>query len=227
MNDFFRRIFSDGYNTYIDSRLRANLKGDIAKALYMYLQRNRREHKPYSIGLNKLCEYINLQTEGLLPFQLRQKISNGLQVLKDNGHLIKYKLDKDDNVSVWYAKQQKKKEPTSKAKGKTKDPNPLLTKMFMKLIDDEFSEKQKTTLIDGISTIDEFRKKIPKKTLNVPKLNREFGNLTNLCKNYYEWLDSLNWTDKLYVGVINADGKMWKKFIKEMEEEDCEGYKLE
>ncbi len=220
LNDFFRRIFTDGFDTYIDSRLRANLKGDIAKALYMYLQRNRRERKPYSIGLYKLCEYINLQTEGLFPFQLRQKIRNGLQVLKDNGHLSSYKLDKkNDKVSVTYAKQEKVKDNKSTSQAKKDDTNPVLTKMFMKLIEGELNEKQKTILIDGISTIVKFQKNIPKRTFEIPEVRSEFGTASATCKCYIEWIEEQDWIDNIHVGIINDNNDVFRKFVKEYEDD--------
>ena len=110
LNDFFKRIFSDEINTYINTKQRAGFKGDVAKALYMYLQRNRRESEPYPIKLDKLCEYINLKTEGFAHSQLWQKVGKGLEVLKSNNYLNSYKLDKNNTIRVWYAKQPKAKD---------------------------------------------------------------------------------------------------------------------
>lgn len=109
-----------------------------------------------------------------------------------------------------------------------KDHHPKTTEFFLNRLNIVASNNGlKTKLIYGIKSIAEFQKRIPVKTLNMPKLNREFGSCLNLCKNYYDWLDHQDWIEEITPACINTKGKLWKMFIKEMEEEDCEGYKLQ
>ncbi len=234
MNDFFRKIFSDEHNTYIDTKLRAGLKGDIAKALYMFFERNRRQGKPYRIGLYKLCDYMNLEVEGVLPCRVRKKIEDGLKVLESIKYLSDYKLGKDNNVVVWYEKIQKKKEadvdnkPIASTSSKTKEGinSNELAKPLINILDTPMTEGRREKLDEGIKTIVEFQKCIPEKTLDVPKIYRDFGTPERICKCYAEWLSEQNWVDSLHVGFCNANGKMWKRFIEEYTE-DYYGYRLE
>ncbi len=109
-----------------------------------------------------------------------------------------------------------------------KDTHPKVTDFFLHKLNGNVSNNgMKMKLIYGIRSISEFQKRIPAKTLDVPKLNREFGSLLKLCKNYYDWLYNQDWIEEITTAHINTNGKLWKKFIKEMEEEDCEGYRLQ
>ncbi|MBT6231710.1 MAG: hypothetical protein HOI47_34135 [Candidatus Scalindua sp.] len=227
LNDFFERIFSDEINTYINTKQRAGFKSDVAKALYMYLQRNRRESKPYFIKLDKLCENINLQTKGFARSQLWQKVGKGLEVLKSNNYLDSYKLDKNNTIRVWYVKQPKAKDNElekfkSSPKASTDDPNPILTKLFIDSFNFEDNIADKNRLIEGIKSLVEYQGKI---NIRMSRMNRLLGTPYRLCKTYIEWLEYQDWMDKIKIGHIKTDGKIFKKFVEEMEEE-CFGYKL-
>jgi|TARA_Y100000310_G_scaffold218179_1_gene219358 hypothetical protein len=104
---------------------------------------------------------------------------------------------------------------------KVKDSNPNLSKLFS-FPDLDLYPTDKMKLINGVETLINYQGKIH---LRMPKMERLFGTPYLLCKTYKEWLNSQNWVDEIKVGMIRADGKMFKRFIKEMEDE-CFGYKL-
>jgi len=106
-----------------------------------------------------------------------------------------------------------------------KDNHPEITKFFIDKFNGTVINQNKLVL--GIRSIVNFTKHIPKKTLKVSKLRRDFGEPLSLCENYYDWLEHQNWIDEIESIQINANGKLWKMFIKEVEEEDCDGYKLQ
>lgn len=108
-----------------------------------------------------------------------------------------------------------------------KDNHPEITKFFLDKFNGNVINQNK--LISGIRSIVNFTKHIPSKTMKVSVLKREFGNPLNLCKNYYDYLErQTTWMkDEIESNLIKTDNKLWNKFIKEAEEEDCDGYKLQ
>jgi hypothetical protein len=96
-----------------------------------------------------------------------------------------------------------------------------MTNLFIDLFEIR-NDTDKVRLIDGIKTLVEYQKKIK---LRVPKMHRLYGTSYKLCKTYCEWIGAQEWVDTIQIGMIRADGKMFKRFIKE-QEEDCFGYEL-
>jgi hypothetical protein len=100
-----------------------------------------------------------------------------------------------------------------------KDPFPNITQLFMK---EGIQEGDRYRIIKGVHSLCEYQGKI---NCRIPKMKRLFGTPLLLCKTYIEWLNAQDWVDALKTGYVNAEGKMFKKFIVEMEEE-CFGYAL-
>jgi len=97
------------------------------------------------------------------------------------------------------------------------DPNPKLTRLF------PFSTpSDKAKLIDGIKTLVKYQKNINVRTQQMEHL---FGTPLLLCKTYKEWMEGEDWIEKIEVGYVKSTGKMFKKFVDDMEDE-CHGYKL-
>lgn len=101
------------------------------------------------------------------------------------------------------------------------DATPKLTALFTPLFNGTIME-DKVRLIEGIHTLNVYQKKIH---VRIPKMERLFGTPYKLCKTYIEWLEDQEWLEEIKVGHIKSDGKMFRKFVDDMEEE-CNGYKL-
>lgn len=98
-------------------------------------------------------------------------------------------------------------------------------------ISDMFKKEFNTVTNDfklnaGINSIDNFQKQIPEFALKQNVINREFGSLEAICKTYINWLKHQDWLEEVGVGLITAEGKMWKRFIEEYEKEVYGGFNL-
>ncbi len=143
---------------------------------------------------------------------------------KPNGSLSSLIYDKWNQYS--YLLQAIHNPPKLISDKQVKDNHPEITKFFLSKLNGNDINRNK--LISGIRSIVNFTKHIPKKTLGVSKLKREFGQPLSLCESYYEYLDRQEWIkDEITSAQINANGGLWKLFIKEAEELDCNGYKLQ
>jgi hypothetical protein len=163
---------------------------------------------------------------GLARSQLWQKVERGLGVLKSNNYLSAYKIDKNNTVHVWYVKQPKAEnneleKSKSGPKASADDPNPIITKYICSRL--SFSDPtDKARLIPGVQTLVDYQKLI---NLRTAAMERMFNTPLALCKTYIKWMEYQDWIEQIVIGHVRADGKMFKKFVKEMEEE-CNGYKL-
>jgi hypothetical protein len=100
-----------------------------------------------------------------------------------------------------------------------KDSYPKITELFM---NNGIEESSRFKIVKGIASLVEYQGRI---NCRIPKMKRLFGTPYLLCKTYLEWLNAQGWVNKVELGYIKADGKMFKKFIVDMEEE-CFGYSL-
>ncbi|MBA7496695.1 hypothetical protein ES702_07304 [subsurface metagenome] len=110
LNPYFNEMFGEGFLTNIDLRFRSQLKGDISKALYRFLQGQKPfyEEGKYEIQLLKLCVAINVQVEGVETHRLRSLIRTGLKELRNQNYLSRWRLNKQDYVIVWKSTPKKK-----------------------------------------------------------------------------------------------------------------------
>jgi Initiator Replication protein, WH1 len=99
LNPYFNEMYAESFVTNINLEYRANLKGDVSKSIYRFLEGQ--SNKNYSIHILKLAAAINLNIN--LPMnELRKTIRKGLRELKDKGYLTRWILQsKNDIVSVW------------------------------------------------------------------------------------------------------------------------------
>jgi hypothetical protein len=98
MNPFFGRMFAEGFITGIDMRLRARLKGDVAKALYRFFQSQRGYE--YSCHFLTIAWAINLNVARIPNYETRRQIRKGLSELKREGFLKRWTMPKDV-LTVW------------------------------------------------------------------------------------------------------------------------------
>ena len=105
VNPYFIQMYAEGFLTNLDLKFRAGLKGDVSKALYRFLQGQEPFYKKgrYEIQLLKLCMAINLQTDNVELFRLREQIRIGLRVLRKQGYLHRWQLNNQDYILVWKA----------------------------------------------------------------------------------------------------------------------------
>jgi hypothetical protein len=106
INPFFIVTYAQGLLTNINLDFRLSLKGDISKALYRFFQGQRTFYRDgqYSCQLVKLCEAVNMKTDGVKNFNLRKGVRQGLRELRMRGYLNRWALSKRDYVTVWKAK---------------------------------------------------------------------------------------------------------------------------
>ena len=98
LNQYFLGLYAANLTTSLDVIARSQLKSDIAKALYRFIQ----THKPGPVpfGLLTLCLGINVDIEQPL-FKIRQQIRKALAELKNHGHIKKgSRIDRNDNVHI-------------------------------------------------------------------------------------------------------------------------------
>lgn len=102
MNPYFLSMFAESFVTQIDMKVRRELSGDVAKALYRFLssQRPLYEKGTYSIDLLKLCVAVNLDVVKLSPSDLRKRIRKGLAELSKQGFIHRWQLDKEDKITL-------------------------------------------------------------------------------------------------------------------------------
>jgi hypothetical protein len=97
MNTYFLKMFGAGFITNLDLKLRAGLKGDIAKSLYRFYQ-GQRDYE-YRCHMLTLAKTINLDMT-LQNTEIRKRIRKGLSELKRSGYLTRWTMPKDI-VTVW------------------------------------------------------------------------------------------------------------------------------
>lgn len=102
INPYFLEMYAESMVTNIDLKFRAELKGDIAKALYRFYQ-GQYEQK-VSVSLIKLSHAVNLdilQDRG----KMKTKIRKGMQELDLKGYLESFNITRDDMVHITKNKQ--------------------------------------------------------------------------------------------------------------------------
>ena len=100
INPYFLRMYAENLVTNINLEFRANLKGDIAKALYRFFRSQK--GMTYECHLLTLCRAVNLDV-GVPLHRLRTKIRAGFTELKKAGYLEKTMLMRSDIIKVWKA----------------------------------------------------------------------------------------------------------------------------
>ncbi|MBT7929605.1 hypothetical protein HN682_06800 [Candidatus Peregrinibacteria bacterium] len=80
-------------------------------------------------------------------------------------------------------------------------------------------------LYRGVLGIKLFVENIPKRSLRKMKIELECGSALRITKEYIRWVSHRGWIDKISLGILNTENKVWKGFIAE-KEEDYQGYKL-
>ncbi len=103
LNPYFIQMYAEGFLTNLDLKFRASLKGDTSKALYRFFQGQKPFYKKgkYEIQLLKLSIAINLQTDNVELFRLREQIRAGLRELRKQGYILRWQINKQDCVIVW------------------------------------------------------------------------------------------------------------------------------
>lgn len=99
-NPYFLQMYVSSFVTTLNLEFRANLKGDITKALYRFYE-GQREHK-FSCRLLKLAQAININTE-LPKYKIRHHISQAHKELKKARYLNKATISAQDVVTIWKA----------------------------------------------------------------------------------------------------------------------------
>jgi hypothetical protein len=98
LNPYFLTLYGVNLTTSIDLAQRAKIKGDVAKALYRFLETHKGGGVPY--GLLTLCHAINLNTEQDIK-EIRKMIKGACSELQKKGHFNKWKIDKNDLVHIY------------------------------------------------------------------------------------------------------------------------------
>jgi|TARA_Y100000034_G_C6904427_1_gene419251 hypothetical protein len=80
-------------------------------------------------------------------------------------------------------------------------------------------------LYRGVTSIKKFVMNIPKRSAERAKIRREVGTALKICREYTYWIERQDWIDGINLSILNANNKLWKKFIKDKEKE-YDGYKL-
>ncbi len=98
VNPYFLALYGVNMTTSIDLDKRSKLKGDVAKALYRFLETHKGGGVPF--GIATLILALNLNTEQPL-FTIRKIIRKALAELQKNELIEKWKIDKNDLVHIF------------------------------------------------------------------------------------------------------------------------------
>jgi hypothetical protein len=110
--------------TKIDLEFRRSLKGSISKCLYRFVSSHESFYKGglFCVDLVKLCKAINVVTEEVPNYKLRNIIKSGCVALQEKNFLSAFRIDKNANT-VWLWKgdevdrQRKRRKKIIKALG--------------------------------------------------------------------------------------------------------------
>jgi len=103
VNPYFFEMYAKGFLTNLDLKFRANLMGDITKALYRFYEGQR--DTCYQCHLLTLAKAVNLNVK-MDTFRLRSRIRTGLRELRKKRYLKRWTLSKSDIVTAWKAKDK-------------------------------------------------------------------------------------------------------------------------
>lgn len=98
LNPYFLALYGANMTTGINLDKRAKLKGDVAKALYRFLETHSGGGVPF--GLITLCNAINLNTDQPKA-EIRKVIRKSLAELQKQGNVKRWKIDKKDLVHIF------------------------------------------------------------------------------------------------------------------------------
>ena len=100
MNPYFVQALNNRFITHIDMGLRSNIKGDVSKALYRFLEGQRSDC--YAISILKLSQAINIDSNGKA---FRQRIRKSMHDLEKVGYLRRFILpDRGQVVAIFKSK---------------------------------------------------------------------------------------------------------------------------
>jgi hypothetical protein len=91
---------------------------------------------------------------------------------------------------------------------------------------DSSKNADKIKLFNGIKSFAAFIDNIPETSLRIFKINSELGTHFRIAKEYVYWLEHQDFIDEISLPILNTDNKLWRRFIKE-KQEDYGGYKLQ
>jgi hypothetical protein len=102
VDPYFLKTYSEGMFTNIDMEFRAKIKGDIAKAIYRFLQGQSPFQKRgvYKISLEKLSVAINLNLEKPTS-EHRKQIRKALKELRKQKYIERWMISKNDIIHLW------------------------------------------------------------------------------------------------------------------------------
>lgn len=98
MNPYFVALYGANLTTGIDLDKRAKIKGDVAKALYRFLETHTGSGVPF--GLMTLCHAINVNVEQQI-YEIRKVIRKALSELQKQGHVKRWKIDRNDLIYIF------------------------------------------------------------------------------------------------------------------------------
>ena len=103
LNPYFIQMYAEGFLTNLDLKFRAGLKGDTSKALYRFFQGQQPLYTKgyYEVQILKLCLAINLKSDDVELWRLRDQIRKGLKELRKQGYLKRWQINNKDYVLVW------------------------------------------------------------------------------------------------------------------------------
>lgn len=97
LNPYFLTMYANNMTSYLNLNERAKIKGDVAKALYRFLQTHQAGEVPF--GLMTICHAVNLNTELSLG-EIRKRVRKALSELREKGHIKKWGIYKGDVVRI-------------------------------------------------------------------------------------------------------------------------------
>ena len=104
LNIYFVKMFGAGFITNLDLKLRASLKGDIAKALYRFFQSHR--DYEYRCHFLTIAGAVNLNT-AMPHTEIKKRLRKGLAELRKAGYLKRWTMPKDI-MTVWKSGKPKR-----------------------------------------------------------------------------------------------------------------------
>lgn len=98
LNPYFLALYGANMTTGLNLDKRAKLKGDVAKALYRFLETHSGGGVPF--GLITLCNAVNLNTDQPKA-EIRKVVRKSLAELQKQGNIKRWKIDKKDLVHIF------------------------------------------------------------------------------------------------------------------------------
>jgi hypothetical protein len=216
LDPFFQRIFGEKLLTGFNPLFRLGLKGDIAKALYLFCQRQVSARKKsdtvkYEIGLEKLCSLIGYDREGKVPiYDKRVRIKGGCEELKRKGYFRSYQLTKNDILKLAVKVQKPEEEEQQKALPAPAESN----------AEPEESEPKGRALLKQIESevgvpVTGNRTFVAIEALKIVAVGNAIGK-PRLFDEFLKWLKDQNWLKTINRGTLDPKKEVFKnRFMKE------------